>query len=139
LALLQWESTEGGQWKTGCSGKDCSGWHNPLNTGYLHEAGDGGPQTGESGRPNSKVAEYGTWNLGIRAMAFTLREDKYSPILNVLKRSGGGAALKSAIELVNSNPDPNKRYGTDTSKWTTTPIGKYAYRDYHKSPFLFKG
>jgi RHS repeat-associated protein len=136
-ALLQWESTEGGHWKwqqAGCQslGPNCSGWHNPVNTGYLHEKGDGGPLTPGDRRPNGSVAEYPTWKLGIEATAHTLLEAKFAPELNVLKRSEGGAALKAAVA---STP----AYGTIASQWTTRPIGIYAYSNYRKSPFLYKG
>lgn len=131
VALLEWESTEGGHWRNPQTPK-YGGYHNPLNTDYLYAGKRGQLKTPGATRPNPRftpAAQYPSWKLGVEATAFTLREHQFAPELKVLRRSEGGAALRAAVR---STPT----YGTIASRWTTKPIGIYAYSNYTKSPFF---
>lgn len=128
MALLQWESTEGGHWKAGASPR-YSGYHNPLNTGFINEGH--GPPTPNSSRPNGAAAQYPTWRVGLEATAYTLNEPQYHRIFDVLKKSEGGPSLRAALAATPS-------YGTIAAQWTTQPIGIYAYRDFRRSRFLYR-
>jgi hypothetical protein len=131
-ALLQWESSEGtfpvpARHYLGDYSPAFSGYHNPLNTGFLY-AGVG-PRTPNSSRPNRAAAEYPSWTVGLRATAFSLSERQYRPIFNVLRAASGGRALETAVHA--------STWGTGV--WSTAPRPPYAYKHYRRSPFFYAG
>ena len=129
-ALLQWESSEGtfavpARHYPGAYSPAISGYHNPLNTGFLYEGK--GPRTPGASRPNLQAAQYPTWKMGVEASAFSLREHQYAGILNALKHSKGGQALEAEVHA--------EHWGT--GPWSTAPLAPYTYTPYQRSPFQY--